>query len=99
MKERFKYIPSIVMLLAGFIACITTIVNKYDIMEALIIILVVLISFYIVGLIIRALFNKFIIVEEKEEEIEEAIEESPEDEGENSEASEASLNPGEESEV
>ncbi|MDE6209684.1 MAG: hypothetical protein K2M73_08465 [Lachnospiraceae bacterium] len=98
MKERFKYIPSIVMLLAGFIACITTIVNKYDIIETLIIILVVLVSFYIVGLIIRALFNKFIIVEVIEgiKESEEAVEG---EEDENPEASEASLNPEEESEV
>ena len=98
MKERFKYIPSIVMLLAGFIACITTIVNKYDIIETLIIILVVLVSFYIVGLIIRVLFNKFIIVEVIEEikESEEAVEG---EEDENPEASEASLNPEEESEV
>lgn len=98
MKERFKYIPSIVMLLAGFIACITTIVNKYDIIETLIIILVVLVSFYIVGLIIRALFNKFIIVEVIEviKESEEAVEG---EEDETSEASETSLNPEEESEV
>ena len=98
MKERFKYIPSIVMLLAGFIACITTIVNKYDIIETLIIILVVLVSFYIVGLIIRVLFNKFIIVEVIEEikESEEAVEG---EEDELPEASESSLNPEEESEV
>ena len=79
MENRIKYIPSIVTLLAGFIACIVTILSQYEIIDALVTILVVVVIFYMVGLIIRALFNKFLVIkEEKTNEAEEA--ETQEDE-------------------
>ena len=76
MKERFKYIPSIVMLLAGFISCIVTMVCKYEILEALIVILVTLIIFYIIGIVIKALFNRFLISDES---VQDADDESKDD--------------------
>ena len=96
MKERFKYIPSIVMLLAGFIACIVTIVCKYEILEALTVILVTLIIFYIIGIVIKALFNRFLINDELADEDGEAL---PEEEaaGENpDEAKDGEKSPEEE---
>jgi divalent metal cation (Fe/Co/Zn/Cd) transporter len=79
MENRIKYIPSIVTLLAGFIACIVTILSQYEIIDALVTILVVVVIFYMVGLIIRALFNKFLVIkEEKTQATEEA--ENQEDE-------------------
>lgn len=79
MKERFKYIPSIVMLMAGFVACIVTMICEYEIVEALSVILGVLIIFYIIGIVIKALFNRFLI---NEETIEENSEETESDETE-----------------
>lgn len=68
---RSKWIPALVMLLAGFIACIITIVNHYDNTAALTIILVTLIVFYIVGCVIQVFSNKFLVVEQPPEENEE----------------------------
>lgn len=92
MKERFKYIPSIVMLLAGFIACIVTIIYKYQILEALIVILVTLIIFYIIGIVIKALFNNFLIDKESaNEDTEASDEEEAEENSDEEKESEASL--------
>lgn len=92
MKERFKYIPSIVMLLAGFIACIVTIIYKYQILEALIVILATLIIFYIIGIVIKALFNRFLIDKEiADEETETSDKEATEENSDEEKESEASL--------
>lgn len=96
MKERFKYIPSIVMLLAGFIACIVTIVCKYEILEALTVILVTLIIFYIIGIVIKALFNRFLINDELADEDGEALPEEEADKENPDEAKDGEKSPEEE---
>lgn len=76
MRER--YIPAIVMLIAGAITSILNIVNKVDPIPGLERLLVILILFYIVGLIIKAIIVKYIINAPKKGEIsedEDAVEE------------------------
>ena len=68
--DRTKYIPSIIALLAAFIACIVTIINKYETLETLLIVLATLIIFYIVGAIVRFLVNKILAVPEPEKDAE-----------------------------
>lgn len=53
-----KNIPAIVTLCAGAIASITCIVNRYNLVSTLFIVLCVLIVFYIVGLIVGKIINK-----------------------------------------
>lgn len=65
---RTRYIPAGVMLLAGAVTCIISIVQKKDIVKSLIILLVVLILFYIIGLIAKYLVEK-ILKDFKENEI------------------------------
>ena len=62
---RMKFIPIIIMLLAGFTACIITYLYQYDILDSLIIILIILITFYIIGFIIAKIVAKFLVVEKK----------------------------------
>ncbi|WP_310602595.1 hypothetical protein [Anaerosporobacter sp.] len=57
---RARYIPSIVMLLAGTIACAFCLINSYSVLLTLEILLGVLIIFYIIGLIARNLIIKII---------------------------------------
>lgn len=83
MKERVKYIPLIIMLTAGLVACLIVFLNRYKATEAMIAILVSLIIFYIVGLIVKALFSKFLITEEEEKAETDVLEENSE--GEDSE--------------
>lgn len=80
---RTRYIPAGVMLLAGAVTCIISIAQKKDIVKSLIILLVVLILFYIIGLIAKYLVEKILkdfkeketkvmadVTEEEEEQVE-----------------------------
>lgn len=65
--KRTKYIPAIVTLVGCLAASIIAIVNRYDALHSMIIILSVLVGFYIAGLIIRMLTEKYLIIEEEKE--------------------------------
>ena len=60
--ERTKYIPSIISLSGGLLACIITMINPYETYEMFLIILAALIVFYIVGAIARKIINKVLFV-------------------------------------
>lgn len=60
---RTKYIPLIIMLIAALAACIVTYINQYSVTESLIIVLIVFITFYIIGIIIKKIAEKFLVVE------------------------------------
>ena len=92
--ERTKYIPSIISLSGGLLACIITMINPYETYEMFLIILAALIVFYIVGAIARMIINKILFVTKVEEddetaeegdEAEENTEEGESAEGETSE--------------
>ena len=83
--DRTKYIPSIISLAGGLVACIVTIINKYETLETLMIVLASLIIFYIVGAIFRILIKKILVVPEPEKDAEsEDSENSEENSGEES---------------
>lgn len=54
-----KMIPAIISLLAGLVAVIVTYISKAELVEILTTLFAVLLSFYILGCIIRAVINKF----------------------------------------
>lgn len=85
MGNKIKYIPVIVTLLAGAITSIIAIKNNYDGLEAMMTILVVLIIFYILGLILKIIAEKNFIIEIEEEPEEKSEEEESEESEENSE--------------
>ncbi|MDK2808342.1 MAG: hypothetical protein PWP24_1077 [Clostridiales bacterium] len=57
---QLKYIPALSMLTAGAVICIVSIANKMDKLLSLEILLGVLIAFYIIGLIAKAIITKVI---------------------------------------
>lgn len=63
--KRTKYIPAIVTLTGCLAAAVISIVNKYDGLHSMIIILSVLVVFYIAGLIIKGLADKYLVIEEE----------------------------------
>ena len=63
---KAKWIPALIMLAAGFITSIVLIINQYSNTEAFTILLVVLIVFYIIGLIVKAIAGRFLVIEEEE---------------------------------
>lgn len=64
--KKLRLLPIIIMLIAGLITCIIAVVKKFDNTYALTTLFIVLLSFYVIGLIARTIINKvcFIKVEE-----------------------------------
>ncbi len=77
MVKRTRYIPAIITLVGCFAASLISIVNQYDAMKSMIIILAMSVGFYIVGLIIRGLADHYLVIPE-----EELAEETEEENGE-----------------
>jgi Ca2+/H+ antiporter len=86
--KRTKYIPAIITLIGCLAATIITFLNRYTALKSMIIILIVLIVFYIAGLIIKGLADKYLLIEEEklneeaaaeEEETAENVEKTSED--------------------
>lgn len=63
--KRTKYIPAIVTLTGCLAATVITFLNRYDALHSMIIILAALIVFYIAGLIIKGLADKYLVIEEE----------------------------------
>lgn len=67
--KRVNVIPAVVMMIAGLIACIVAIKKQYDPNKALLMILIVLVLFYLLGLIAKMIIGSIIkSVEQAEEE-------------------------------
>ena len=70
---KSKFLPSLIMLLAGFICSIVSIEQKTDLMTFTTRLLAVLVLFYIIGAIIRVVFDKaFMAMDDKKEAASEA---------------------------
>lgn len=63
---KAKVLPALIMLVAGALICIIDIINKVGISTSLARLLVVMVAFYIIGLIARAIINKVILVKADE---------------------------------
>ena len=69
-----RKIPAITALLAGLIALVVTYIRKAEMIEILTTLLIVLLSFYILGSIVKVVIDKVIVDEEPEEEQEAVLE-------------------------
>lgn len=84
--NRTRYIPAIIMLAADFVVCVATIYFKYTTKEILLFVLVTSVIFLVLGLFIKMLAEKYLIVDTMQEilEEEEGMEENTtEDKNEN----------------
>ncbi len=62
MENRTRYIPSIVMLAAAFVACIMSIYYDYTTKEILVIVLCTIVVFFVIGLMIKIIADKYLII-------------------------------------
>lgn len=74
MRER--YIPAFIMLVAGAITSALNIVSKVELVTALKRLLIVIIIFYVIGLIVKAIIHWALIKFAKKEYIEEELEDN-----------------------
>lgn len=86
---KFKNMPLIVMLVAGLVTSIMTVIKNYDTTVALTTLFIVLLSFYVLGIIGRCIINRVCFPKIEEEE-------NKEDKEENNEESEGSEEEGQE---
>lgn len=63
----FRNLPAIITLVAALVAWAVTFICRYEITKALIIILAAALVFFIIGVIVRALLNRFLGSDEKKE--------------------------------
>ena len=86
MENRTRYIPSIVMLAAAFAECIMSIYYDYTTKEILWIVLGTIVVFFVIGIIVKVIADKYLITTMEAE-----IENQSEDEEENSDNEENSM--------
>lgn len=56
--KKFRSVPAIITLLAGFVTCVLMLINRITIVQYLWTLALVMIGFYIVGVILRVVLNK-----------------------------------------
>lgn len=93
MNLKWRNLPAFIAFLAGFITCVITIVYRYPLNKMLWVLILVMTVFYILGLIIRGLLNRFVEKKDKEDE------EETETDEESSEESDAKPEDGEQGET
>lgn len=76
---KTNFIPALIMLCAGFVDCLLAIRNRLSLREFTIELLIVLVVFYVIGIVVRFVLDKFfgtmtIDGTEEDEESEEAVE-------------------------
>jgi beta-lactamase regulating signal transducer with metallopeptidase domain len=74
------------MLAAAFVACVTTIYFGYSTKDIMLIVLVVGVVFFVIGLFIRMLAEKYLVVSTMEETLLDAGDSSENDNGDDKEA-------------
>lgn len=57
---KTRYIPAGVMLIAGIVTCVVSIVQKQEVIRSLVTLLTVLILFYIIGLIAKFFIDRIL---------------------------------------
>lgn len=81
-KLRTKSLPALIMLTGGAVAAVVTFVRGFTLREMLLIVLFCLIGFYILGLVLKSVFDSFHIRKKEEDSVSEegeVIEKEPED--------------------
>ena len=85
--KKFRNVPALVTLFAGFVVAVFMIIEKFTLINFLWILVSVMLAFYIAGIVLRRLLNKTFKEPEEEENGEESsenpeeqqTEENPED--------------------
>lgn len=95
-EKKFRNLPAFLTLLSGFITSVIAIVCKFDLVRMLWTLVVIMVIFFVIGLIIRYILDKALVIPEPEEEKKEGEEENKEGLAEgDSQAAEGSKEPKE----
>lgn len=62
----FKNLPAIITLVAALVACVVTFLYRYELTKALILILAATVVFFIIGMLVRTLLNRFLNPQKQE---------------------------------
>lgn len=81
----FRNLPALITLIAALVACVVTFLYRYNLTKALILILAASIIFFIIGVIVRALLNRFLNTKKESEGAGEEASDTEEEENEDGE--------------
>ena len=90
--NRTRYIPSIVMLAADFVACIATIYFRYTTRQIMLIVLATSVIFLVLGLFIKMFAEKYLVVDTMKEVLEEDSEDTDTDKSNNKDSNKENKN-------
>ena len=76
----FKNLPAIITLVAALVTCVVTFLYRYELTKALILILAASVIFFIIGMIVRALLNRFLNIQKEEKSVDEEAPDTEEEE-------------------
>lgn len=76
----FKNLPAIITLVAALVTCVVTFLYRYELTKALILILAASVIFFIIGMIVRALLNRFLNIQKEEKSADEEAPDTEEEE-------------------
>lgn len=79
--KKFRNVPAIMTLLAGFVTSVVMIVGKYELITFLWVLVLVMAGFYIAGLVLSLVLNKISNADKKKGEEQEDSEHTEEEEG------------------
>lgn len=66
--NKFRNVPAIITLLAAFITCVIMIMQRYELVNFLWVLVLVIVCFYVFGLLVRFVLNKVFKTPQDEEE-------------------------------
>lgn len=81
--NKFRNVPALITLLAGFITSVIMIVHRYSLVNFMWVLIAVMVGFYICGVLIRFALNKVVQNKEDKENTEEEEEQEQAEEQEN----------------
>jgi flagellar biosynthesis/type III secretory pathway M-ring protein FliF/YscJ len=85
--KKFRNVPAVITLLAGFISSVVMILQGYELVDFLWMLVCIMVGFYVAGLLVRVILNKFFKdLEEPEEETEKTEEAADGEDGASAEA-------------
>lgn len=93
--KKFRNLPAIMTLLAGFITSIIAIICRFSLVRTLWTLVVIMVVFFIIGMVVRIVLDKSLILPEPEKEEEKETGEEEQDKEENQKDKDAKDGKGE----
>lgn len=66
-EKKFRNLPAVLTLLAGFITSIIAIACDFSLVKTLWMLIIIMVTFFIIGMVIRIVLDRVLVIPEQEE--------------------------------